>query len=107
MIRWDKIDWTLQDVAIARQSKCSRERVRQMRKKLGKPKSANHGHRSAKVMTPERIALIGVYSDGYLARRFRCGNTTVFAWRKRLGIPKVRPEQYRTWTTEMISMLSR
>lgn len=36
---WDSVDWTNQDMTISRELGCSRERVRQVRKKLGKPKS--------------------------------------------------------------------
>lgn len=43
--RWLAIDWKLQDVAIAELMGCSRERVRVVRNKLGKPKAKDHGQR--------------------------------------------------------------
>lgn len=39
LFNWDTVDWHLQDSGIARKLGCSRERVRQMRNKLGAPQS--------------------------------------------------------------------
>lgn len=43
--RWKSVDWNMQDVAIAELMGCSRERVRVVRNKLGKPKAKDHGQR--------------------------------------------------------------
>lgn len=41
--RWQAVDWKLQDIAIAEMMGVSRERVRKVRLRLGKPKPKNHG----------------------------------------------------------------
>lgn len=41
-VDWSSVDWTQQDTAIAENIGLSRERVRQVRKKLGKPPSPYH-----------------------------------------------------------------
>jgi hypothetical protein len=38
-VNWSGVDWAKRDVDIAKEKGCSRERVRQVRKDLGKPKS--------------------------------------------------------------------
>jgi hypothetical protein len=39
---YDRLDWTKQDIELARETGYSRERIRQVRVQLGKPKSPNH-----------------------------------------------------------------
>lgn len=43
--RWKAVNWQMQDVAIAELMGVSRERVRVVRNKLGKPKAKDHGLR--------------------------------------------------------------
>jgi hypothetical protein len=40
--KWNKIDWTKQDIQLAAEIKLSRERIRQIRLRLGAPKSPHH-----------------------------------------------------------------
>lgn len=44
----ESVDWTKQDITIAREMKVSRERARQMRLRLGKPKHPNNQKRTQK-----------------------------------------------------------
>lgn len=39
---WNRLDWKRQDIDIAEELHLTRERVRQIRKALGKPKAENH-----------------------------------------------------------------
>ena len=47
---WDEIDWAEQDVTIARELGCSKERVRQRRLELGKRRSPDHCKHNAGVL---------------------------------------------------------
>ena len=42
---WASTDWTEQDIALAEELGVSRERIRQKRKELGKPRAINHYQR--------------------------------------------------------------
>lgn len=52
---WRALDWTKQDAALAREIGVSRERVRQVRLELGKPKAKRH---RARLSTPVRDAIL-------------------------------------------------
>lgn len=45
-VDWKKVDWSQQDVALASQLGCSRERVRQVRKQLCKPRPEGYHRRT-------------------------------------------------------------
>ena len=47
LAQWRAVDWTKQDVELAREMGLSRERIRQIRQLLGVPQSPHHGSYSA------------------------------------------------------------
>ncbi len=61
---WDSVDWEKQDIRIAEELGCSREGVRQKRKKLRKPKSLNHYHQKPRPPTEEHKKILALSGQG-------------------------------------------
>lgn len=106
--QWRAVDWTKQDVVIARELNVSRERVRQVRNILDKPKSPNHYKRTTPRFTDREIELIGLASDAKIAKYLGCSVLTVWKYRKQLGRKSVaEAKREAKWNQEVIGLMGK
>ena len=68
-VDWKNIDWTERDITISKKHRVSRERVRQVRKRLNIPKSPNHKMDS---QTIDAIAWLENRGNKYTRVRSKC-----------------------------------
>lgn len=106
---WVGTDWTLQDIVIAKMNDVSRERIRQIRVALGKPKSIYHhqqstdcemARRRVKLMAKidanrERFKTMGVKQ---IARVIGKCPPTAFNWIKKLEVEHVDGLKIHPWS---------
>jgi transposase-like protein len=86
-VSWHLVDWTHQDIEIAEANACSRERVRQKRKELGKPRAANWHCR--RVSAKEKISSLADTSQmtmTEIAKKVGCSNSYALQTLKKLGL---------------------
>ena len=94
-IKWGKVDWRLRDVDIAENFGCSRERVRQVRKALGKPKSPIWHKRMDTVVDGIRGMDTSRKLPVQVAKEVGCGTEYALQVLKALGKPFVKPPDLR------------
>lgn len=106
-IKYEHLDWTMQDSELARIAGISRERVRQVRKLLEKPKSPHHYRRNAPYASswPEGdLAKLGKYTDKVTAEMIGRTRQAVSNMRNSRGIPVVQAKT-RTLSPEQVALL--
>ena len=91
MISWESINWTCQDVEIARVIGCSREYVRQVRKALGRKESPAH-KQQPETKCGEIRAKLKAYLEANGAQRL--SSMTLSEISEAIGVEDVRPYYY-------------
>lgn len=62
-VAWHDVDWTLSNVALSKKYRTSREYVRRMRNRLGKPFVESRGNKPKRVVKPKGKPLWKVFRD--------------------------------------------
>ena len=79
-------NWNLRDIDLSRQYNLTRERVRQLRKQLNKPKSEFHKHGVASIEFANRINELKGLTYNEMAQKLHKNYFAAYALARRFGI---------------------
>ena len=88
---WESLDWSLPDTSIALLMGVSRERARQVRKKLGKPKTENLNTTRARERAEQAARLAPTHTAAEIAERLRVSTSRVGHYLRARGLRAVNP----------------
>jgi hypothetical protein len=82
---WSTWDWTQQDVELAREHRCSREYIRRIRKKLGKPPSRRRGRSSRFGSLVLNVLEFSNLPGTEIAKKLHCSKFTIYTVARKQG----------------------
>ena len=92
-VAWASLDWSLPDTSIALLMGVSRERARQVRAKLGKPKTESLNTTRSRERAERAARLAGTHTTAEIAERLRISPGMVWRYLHARGLRAVNPRK--------------